>query len=620
MVLFILAFLGGVLTILSPCILPVLPFVFTRAGEPFRRSGLPLLVGMAVTFAGVATLAAVGGGWVVSANQWGRWLALVLVFMFGLTLLVPSLADRLSRPFVALGNKLSSSASASEGSPRSSLLLGVATGLLWAPCAGPILGLILTGAALRGANVQTSLLLLMFAAGSAVALGAALFLGNRVFAALKRSLGAEEWVRRALGAAVVVGAVAIALGLDTGLLARVSTASTTKIEETLFGRLMPQRTLPQSSDDDVLLPGPAMAGNGAMMSGNVAMTGNGAMMAGNAAMTGGAMMSGAHGAAGALPVQAPMPALDGATQWLNSEPLTREGLRGKVVVIDFWTYSCINCIRALPYVEAWYEKYRDQGLVVIGIHAPEFAFEKDVKNVQRAIRDFGLKYPVAVDNDYALWRAFANEYWPAHYFVDAKGNIRHTHFGEGEYDASERVIQQLLAEAGAAVTADLVAPSAEGAAMPSDQLAVLSPETYVGHERAEHFASPGGQVPGVERDYAVPAKPALNEWGLGGKWTVGEQDAVSNAASAKIVFHFQARDLHLVLGPGLDGKPVRFRVRVDGAPPSGDHGSDINADGAGVVEQQRLYQLIRQQGAVRDRTFEIEFLDPGVTAYAFTFG
>ncbi len=611
MVLFVLAFLGGVLTILSPCILPVLPFVFTRAGEPFRRSGLPLLIGMAVTFAGVATLAAVGGGWVVNANQWGRWLALALVLVFGLTLLLPSLADRLSRPFVALGNKLSSSASRSEGSPRSSLLLGVATGLLWAPCAGPILGLILTGAALRGANVQTSLLLLMFAAGSAVALGAALFLGGRVFAALKRSLGAEEWIRRALGAAVVIGAVAIALGLDTGLLARVSTASTTKIEETLFGRLMPDRT-PASGGDDVLLPGPAMAGNGA--------AGNGAMMSGNPAMTGGAMMSSAHGAAGALPVQAPMPALDGATQWLNSEPLTREGLRGKVVLIDFWTYSCINCIRALPYVEAWYEKYRDQGLVVIGVHAPEFAFEKNVKNVERAIRDFGLKYPVALDNDYTLWRAFANEYWPAHYFVDAKGNIRHTHFGEGEYDASERVIQQLLAEAGSAVATDLVAPSAAGAAMGSDQLAVLSPETYVGHERAEHFASPGGQVPGVERDYAVPPKPALNEWGLGGRWTVGEQDAALTAAPGKIVFHFQARDLHLVLGPGLDGKPVRFRVRVDGAPPGDDHGSDIGADGAGVVEQQRLYQLIRQQGPVRDRTFEIEFLDPGVTAYAFTFG
>jgi thiol-disulfide isomerase/thioredoxin len=345
------------------------------------------------------------------------------------------------------------------------------------------------------------------------------------------------------------------------------------------------------------------------------------MMSGNAAMTGGAMTSSAHGAGGALPVEAPMPPLDGATQWLNSGPLTREGLRGKVVLIDFWTYSCINCIRALPYVESWYEKYRDQGLVVIGVHAPEFAFEKDVTNVQRAIRDFGLKYPVAVDNDYALWRAFSNEFWPAHYFVDAQGNIRHTHFGEGEYDASERVIQQLLAEAGsAAVTTGLVAPNGQGAALASDPLSVLSPETYVGHERAEHFASPGGQAPGVERTYETPPQLALNEWAFGGRWTVGEQDAVLGAAPGSIVFHFQARDLHLVLGPGPDGRPVRFRVRIDGEPPGEDHGSDIGADGAGVVNEQRLYQLIRQQGAVRDHTFEIEFEDPGVTAYAFTFG
>jgi cytochrome c biogenesis protein CcdA/thiol-disulfide isomerase/thioredoxin len=614
MVLFVLAFLGGVLTILSPCILPVLPFVFTRTDQSFRRSGLPLLVGMAVTFAVVATLAAVGGGWVVRANQWGRWIAIALVLLFGLALLLPSLADRLSRPFVALGNRLSNTAARREGSPGSSLLLGVATGMLWAPCAGPILGLILTGAALRGANAQTSLLLLAFAAGSAVSLAAALLLGGKVFAALKRSLGAEEWIRRALGGAVVVGALAIAFGLDTGFLARVSTASTTRLEEMLFARFMPDRG---KAKDDVLLPGPAMSGNGA---------GNGAMMSGNAAtqgggaMTGGAMMS-ARGASGALPVVGVMPALDGATKWLNSEPLTREGLRGKVVLIDFWTYSCINCIRALPYVEAWYEKYRDQGLVVIGVHAPEFAFEKNVGNVQRAIKDLGLAYPVAVDNDYALWRAFANEYWPAHYFVDAMGNIRHTHFGEGEYDQSERVLQQLLAEAGSApATTDLVDPNAKGAALASDQVSVLSPETYVGHARAENFASPGGLIPGVAHGYGVPPRLILNQWALEGRWTVGEEDAELDAAPGKIVFHFQARDLHLVLGPGPDGKPVRFRVRLDGAVPGADHGTDAGADGNGTVTEQRLYQLIRQSGEVRDRTFEIEFLDPGVTGYAFTFG
>src|SRR5262245_17205920 len=268
MLLLVLAFFGGVLTILSPCILPVLPFVFTRTGQPFVRSGLPLLVGMALTFALVATLAAVGGGWVVQANQWGRWLALALVLVFGLALLFPGFADRLSRPFVALGNKLSAPGS-NDGSPRSSLLLGVATGLLWAPCAGPILGLILTGAALRGANAETSLLLLAYGVGSAVSLAAALFLGGKVFAALKRSLGAEEIVRRVLGGAVVVGALAIAFGLDTGFLARVSTASTTKLEETLFSKLMADRN---QSDPNALLPGPAMAG-GAMSGNQSAMWG-----------------------------------------------------------------------------------------------------------------------------------------------------------------------------------------------------------------------------------------------------------------------------------------------------------------------------------------------------------
>jgi cytochrome c biogenesis protein CcdA/thiol-disulfide isomerase/thioredoxin len=620
MLLFVLAFLGGVLTILSPCILPVLPFVFTRADQPFRRSGLPLLVGMALTFAVVATLAAVGGGWVVQANQWGRWIALALVFLFGLALLVPSFADRLSRPFVTLGNRLTRSAGA-DGSPRSSLLLGVATGLLWAPCAGPILGLILTGAALRGANVATSLLLLAYAAGSAVSLAAALLLGGRVFAALKRSLGAEEWIRRVLGGAVVVGAVAIAFGLDTGFLSRVSTPGTTRLEQALFGKLMPDRQAPSSDRDDVLLPGPAMSGNGPTMSANDAMKGGGAMRGPSGAMSGGAMMSARGAGAGALPVIGKMPALDGATEWLNSPPLTADALRGRVVVIDFWTYSCINCLRALPYVRAWYEKYRDKGLVVIGIHAPEFAFEKDLKNVRREVKALGVTYPVAVDNDYKLWRAFGNEYWPAHYFVDAGGNIRHTHFGEGEYDESERVIQQLLAEvSGGNMPTDLVSAIGTGAALPSDEVHVLSPETYIGHSRAENFASPGGQVPGVSHDYAVPPKLSLNEWALGGRWTVGEESAAADAAQTRIAFHFQARDLHLVLGPGPAAKPIRFRVRLDGGPPGDDHGTDVDADGNGTVTEERLYQLIRQSGEVRDRTFEIEFLDPGVVGYAFTFG
>mgnify|MGYP003580172709 CR=1 FL=1 len=606
MLLFALAFFGGVLTIVSPCILPVLPFVFTRADAPFRRGALPLLIGMAVTFAAVATLAAVGGSWVVSANQWGRWLALALMFVSGFALLSPRLGDRLSRPIVALGNRLAGSRPRRQG-PLRSLALGAATGMLWAPCAGRILGLILTSPAPHGASVETSLALLAFAAGAALSLAAALLLGGKVFAAMKRSLAADEWIRRALGGAVIVGVVAIAFGLDTGLLARVSTASTNRIEQALFGRFIPEPR--RSADEDVLLPDTAMASSSnAMMSGNSAMSGRGAMMA-------------ARDSQRSLPVEGAMPPLDGATQWLNSAPLSRESLRGKVVLVDFWTYSCINCIRALPYVKAWHEKYREQGLVVIGVHAPEFAFEKDLRNVEREVRDLGLTYPVAVDNDYALWRAFGNQYWPAHYFVDAAGNIRHTHFGEGEYDVSERVIQQLLAEAGSVETStDLVAPNGHGAALASDVVTVLTPETYIGYERADRFASPGGQLRGVAHDYTEPAPLGLNEWGLSGRWTVGEEEAVLDAASGKIVMRFQARDLHLVLGPSADGKPVRFRVRLDGAEPGADSGSDVDADGRGTVDEHRLYQLIRQTGPVRSRTFEIEFLESGVAAYAFTFG
>lgn len=610
MLLIILAYLGGVLTIVSPCILPVLPFVFSRANQPFMRSGLPLLAGMALTFAVVASLAAVGGGWVVAANQYGRWLALALMAAFALTLMWPGLSDRLTRPLVALGARLSQSAQ-TDGSPRigSSVLLGVATGLLWAPCAGPILGLILTGAALEGASATSTLLLLAYAAGAATSMAAALLLGGRVFAALKRSLGAGEWVRRGLGTAMLAGVVAIALGLDTGVLAQLSTASTGDIEQRLLERL----NKPQ--DGEAM----AMRGNPAMMMQGPAMAPaeGGAMMAAGDAMR----MAGPAGGASPLPDEGLAPSLDGATQWLNSAPLTAQELRGKVVLVDFWTYSCINCLRTLPYVKAWAEKYRDQGLVVVGVHAPEFAFERDVGNVTKAMKDLGISYPVAVDNKYAIWRAFRNQYWPAHYFIDAGGRIRHHHFGEGNYAESERVIQQLLKEAGASQTAmGLTEVDARGVQLAANMDEVRSPETYLGYRRAEHFASTPKAVHDKAAVYVGPARPALNAWGLAGRWVVGPESATLSEPSGRIVYRFQARDLHLVLSPGPDGKPVRFKVSIDGKPPGDAHGMDVAADGSGTVTAQRLYQLVRQPGDVRERTFTIEFLDPGVSAYAFTFG
>lgn len=324
-----------------------------------------------------------------------------------------------------------------------------------------------------------------------------------------------------------------------------------------------------------------------------------------------------------LPVEGQFPGLNGAVEWLNSPPLTAEALRGKVVLVDFWTYSCINCLRTLPYVKAWAEKYRDQGLVVIGVHAPEFAFERNIDNVRKATKDLGVTYPVAIDNNYAIWRAFNNNYWPAHYFIDAQGRVRFHHFGEGEYEKSEAVIRQLLAEAGhadvtkVAMTAD---NAMHGVEMPADASTLRSQETYVGYARAENFASPGGARPDQSKDYAAPAHPTLNEWGLAGNWKVGEEQATLEQASGKIVYRFHARDLHLVLGPAADGKPVRFRVTIDGKVPGASHGTDVAADGSGTVTGQRLYQLVRQQGDVADRTFAIEFLDPGVQAYAFTFG
>jgi cytochrome c biogenesis protein CcdA/thiol-disulfide isomerase/thioredoxin len=593
----VLAYLGGVLTILSPCILPVLPFVFARASQPFVRSGLPMLGGMVITFALVATLAAVGGGWAVHANQYGRYFALLLFAILGITLIFPSLADRLARPFVAAGARLSQSADqGGESTPSafSSALLGVGTGLLWAPCAGPILGLVLTGAALQGANIGTFTLLLAYAAGAATSLALALLVGGKVFNALKKSLGAGEWMRRGLGVIVLVAVVAIALGADTGVLTQLSTASTNNIEQSLVAALKPAANPPQSS----------------MIASNDS---DGAMMM--------KAKPGMTGAPGSLPDEGSLPSLDGAVEWLNSPPLTAAGLRGKVVVIDFWTYSCVNCLRTLPYVRAWAEKYKDQGLVVIGVHAPEFAFEKDIGNVRQAVKDLKVDYPVAIDNDYAIWRAFKNEYWPAHYFIDAQGRIRHHHFGEGEYVESEKIIQQLLAEAGANhVAAGTVQPELAGAALAPVSGQVQSPETYLGYARAEKFASPGGAEHDENHAYSAPAQLSTNQWALAGTWNVSQENALLVNAGGRIVYRFHARDLNLVLGPGADGKPVKFKVRIDGAAPSDDHGIDTDAAGNGEITGQKLYQLIRAKGDIKDRTFEIEFLGSGAEAFAFTFG
>jgi cytochrome c biogenesis protein CcdA/thiol-disulfide isomerase/thioredoxin len=389
MFLVLAAYLGGVLTILSPCILPVLPFVFARSNQPFTRSGLPILLGMAITFAAVASLAAVGGGWVVEANYYGRLAAILLIALFGITLLLPGLSERMTRPIVALGARLSQTAGGATFG--SSLVLGVATGLLWAPCAGPILGLLLTGAALNGASLGTIFLLLAYAAGAATSLAVALLIDGKVFTAMKRSLGAGEWIRRGLGIAVLAG------GCRDRFRPRHRIACASLAGEHERGGAGAHRSPP--CDDE-------------SFSGRGCGTGHESRSE--------------HDDGRAT-----------ARRTAAGRTLTAEALRGHVVLVDFWTYSCINCLRTLPYIEAWAKKYRDQGLIVIGVHAPEFAFERNIDNVRAAVKRLGIDYPVAIDNNYAIWRGFNNEYWPAHYFIDADGRIRSHHFGEGNYAESD---------------------------------------------------------------------------------------------------------------------------------------------------------------------------------------
>jgi thiol-disulfide isomerase/thioredoxin len=322
-----------------------------------------------------------------------------------------------------------------------------------------------------------------------------------------------------------------------------------------------------------------------------------------------------------LPVEGELPSFAGATGWLNSQPLKPDDLRGKVVLVEFWTYTCINWLRTEPYVRAWAEKYKDKGLVVIGVHTPEFPFEKEIDNIRKAAKSMKIDYPIAIDSDYGIWSAFSNHYWPAMYFVDAKGRIRHHQFGEGEYEQSEKIIQQLLTEAGNGdVGHDVVAVNGQGPEAAPDWNNLRSAENYVGYERSENFASPGAAVRDKPRVYTAPTQLSLNQWALSGEWAIAKNAISLNKANGRIAYRFHARDLHLVMGPEASGTPIRFRISIDGQPPGEAHGVDIDEKGNGTITEPRMYQLIRQPKAISDRTFEIEFLDTGVEIFCFTFG
>ena len=322
-----------------------------------------------------------------------------------------------------------------------------------------------------------------------------------------------------------------------------------------------------------------------------------------------------------LPLLGHLPALNGATQWINTAPIKPEALQGKVVLISFWTYTCINWLRTLPYIRAWAEKYKKQGLIVIGVHTPEFSFEHNIDNVEEAMKSMGITYPVAIDNKYAIWSAFDNHYWPALYFVDASGRIRHTQFGEGEYEMSERVLQQLLSECvDANVKGDVVTPDAQGIEQAADWSDLESPETYLGYDRTVNFKSPTGIVLGKQHAYRDGTLLGLNEWALSGSWTINEEFVMLQEPRGIIAFCFHARDLNLVMGPPMRGASVQFRVQIDHEPPKSSHGEDIDTRGNGTAAEQRLYQLIRQPQPIADRLCEIEFYDAGAEAFVFTFG
>jgi cytochrome c biogenesis protein CcdA/thiol-disulfide isomerase/thioredoxin len=395
----LIAFLGGILTVLSPCILPVVPFLFAGAHRT-RSSILLTLAGMTLTFALISSMAVVSSEWVIQASNAGRHVALIVVVLFAMSLISVRVSDWLAYPFVLLGNRLDPSSEKVSG-PLGSLMIGVATGLLWAPCAGPILGVILTSAMLQGANAGTSLLLVAYGLGGALSLGTLIFAGRGLVNRLKPSIPVTGWLRRGAGVAVLTGAAVISTGADNVLLANTSSEGINNVEQGVL------ETVPKMIDYFV-------------------------------SKVKAESMENAEGA---------MPSLSGAVEWINSPALTDDSLKGKVVLVDFWTFDCINCKHALPYVKDWAQKYEKDGLVVIGVHTPEYGFERIIDNVRDKVKEYGITFPVAIDNNYTIWRNFKNQYWPAHYLIDAKGQVRLTHFGEGNYETQEKMIQQLLKEA-----------------------------------------------------------------------------------------------------------------------------------------------------------------------------
>ncbi len=574
------AIAAGALTVLSPCILPVLPALLSAAAPGgLRHRPAWIVLGLSASFTVFGAAFAAFGNVLGLSNGALRDAALVVLLLFGLSLVWPRPWEVVAGRLAALGQRIPGAGTHPSPAGRAgALLVGASLGLVWAPCAGPILGIIITVAAVQKDFARSLALLGAYSLGAAVPMLLIGYGGNRLY---RRFLSPGRWSgfpRRLLGAVTLATVVALALDADTALLARI--------------------------------PGPLfLAGR---LEKRMARLNAGGAPAGAGAAPG----AGAAAAGTPLPVLGTMPEFAGIVSWLNSGPLDASGLRGKVVLVDFWTYSCINCIRTLPYVTRWYETYREDGFVVVGVHTPEFGFEKDAGNVRRAVARFGIRYPVALDNFYGTWNAYHNEFWPADYLFDADGRLREVHFGEGDYRETERAIRSLLAEARLLKGRVTVAPPASDV----DFSRIRSPETYIGYARARGFSSREAVDPDRARRYSAPPDLGLNAWALRGAWTVGGERAVLDAPDGGVRYRFEAPRLNLVMGergPGSDGL-----VLLDGAPlPATLRGADVGPDGRVVVRDFRLYNLVRlPRDDRRNHVFEIDFGRPGVALYAFTFG
>jgi cytochrome c biogenesis protein CcdA/thiol-disulfide isomerase/thioredoxin len=572
----LLAMAAGVLTVLSPCILPILPALLSAsAAGGFRHRPSWIVLGLVISFTVFGAVFSVFGTFLGLSNESLRDVALAILSFFGISLLWPRIWERAGSRIGALAQKIPGmDRSSEEQGAVGALLLGASLGLLWAPCAGPILGIIITFAAVQKDFAKSLLLLSGYSLGAAVPMLAIGYGGKRLYRKFAMLGRWGEISHRLLGAVTIATVVALFFHLDTVFLSR--------------------------------LPGTFFFSGGLERQLAQAETGN---------RPRGSVVS-ASADSSELPVLGTMPQFRKIALWLNSPPLTPEALRGKVVLVDFWTYSCINCIRTLPHVTSWYDKYRGDGFVVVGVHTPEFAFEKDESNVKKAVERYGIRYPVALDNFYGTWEAYDNHYWPAHYLFDAQGRLRMVHFGEGKYEETERAIQSLLMEAKL-----LHAPPAlDRRAAGVDFARIDSPETYVGYARTSNFASPQAPVPDAAENFTAPPMLRLNQWALRGTWRIAAESAELMSPGGGVRFRFRAPKLNLVMSG--NGRNVPATLRLDGKPiPPDARGTDARADGTVSVSVPRLYNLVALPGGDRDEhVFEADFADPGVALYAFTFG